>query len=211
MTDVKTETAPVKKHASKNLSVPQKAEAAALWRNGSMTLEELGKKFKKRPEAMSRMFKKMGVVRGAAVEEAIKKIADAAEVRMLSDLEETMKKIAQVKNEHFRMSGLLAKIAFSEIQRARTEKIDIAKLKDVMMTLKLAGDVIGNSRKELFAVLNVERFDEEVDPDDLPELTVRELTGGEISQLRNTVEDDEMGISSDSGEDMMPEDAEEGP
>jgi hypothetical protein len=104
------------------------------------------------------------------------------------------------------MANGLAKLAWQELVRARNEKIDIAQLKDVMVTLKLAGDVIGNSRKELFAVLNVEKHDQVEDFDELPELTVRELTGGEITQLQNQTVDDEMGFDSDAGEDMLPDD-----
>ena len=68
------------------------------------------------------------------------------------------------------MSSALAKIAFAEITRARTAGLKIDSLKDTMMTLKLAGEIVGNARKELYALLRVEEHEKEKELDDLPEL-----------------------------------------
>lgn len=188
----------------RNLTLSQKAEAAALWKSGSVTLEALGKRFKKRPQAFSRLFKKMGIEKGADVAAAIKKVTDASEARMLTSTEETLKKILAMKDDHFKMASGLARLAWNEIVRAKTEKIDIASLKELMITLKLAGEVISNGRKEISYVLNVEKHDKDVDPNELPELTVRELTGNEVVQLRE--QNGEGDLDSDMGVSMMPED-----
>jgi len=194
----------------RQLTVSQKAEAVALWRAGSVTLDELGKKYKKHPETLSRLFKRMGIEKGSGAAEAVKKIVATAEARTLSDTEETMRKIAATRHEHFTMSGTLAKIAWAEILRARQAGVDLASLKDLMVTLKLAGDVMGNSRKELWAVLDVEKYSKEQSYDELPELTVRELTNDEIFLLQATPNVDEMGLDAGSGADMMPDDLSEG-
>lgn len=188
----------------RKLTVSQRAEAAALWRTGTVTLEDLSKKFKKRPEAISRLLKAMGAIKGEGALEAAKKIAETIEARTLSDTEETMRRIASTREEHFKMAGGLAKLAWSELVRARQAGTDIANLKDLMTTLKLAGDVIGNARKELFAVLNVEKHELEEGFDHLPELTVRELTGVEISLLQAQPAE-ELTLESDVGGEMMPE------
>ena len=195
----------------RQLTVSQKAEATALWRTGSVTLEELGKKFKKHPETLSRMLKRMGIEKGSGAAEAVKKIIATSEARALTDAEETMKKIANTRDEHFRMAGGLAKLAWAELVRVRQAGIDIASLKDLMVTLKLAGDVIGNARKELFAVLDVEKYSKEQDFENLPELTVRELTDTEIVQLQ-TPQGDDMGVDEmNTGAEMMHDTPEEGP
>lgn len=196
---------------ARNLTVAQKAEAVALWRSGTVTLEDLSKKFKKRPEAFSRLFKRMGIERGEAAAEAVKKIAEKVEAKTLSSVEETLKKINEAKSEYQLMSHGLAKLAWNELVRARQAKLDIASLKDVMATLKLAGEVIGNSRKEIFTILNVEKHEEKGELDELPELTVRELTPDEVNTMRSRNEEDDMGAGfdeSDLGGEMM-EDASE--
>lgn len=177
------------------LTTSQKAEAVALWRAGDITLDGLSKKFGKRPETFSRMFKRMGIEKGSAAAAAAKAMSDRVETRLLNDAEETMKRIAGVKDEHYKMSRGLAMFAWAELVAARKASLSIAGLKDVMATLKLAGDVIGNSRKELYALLNIEAKDSEVEVDDLPELMVRELSQDEIVKLQNQADESGLGLS----------------
>ena len=90
------------------------------------------------------------------------------------------------------MSQALAVMAFRELQQAKAAGLDVGTLKDAMAVYKLASDVVGNSRKELWSVLNVEKHEASGDMDDLPELTVRELSQSEIDELRATPDDDGM-------------------
>jgi transposase-like protein len=185
----------------KSLTVAQKAEAAALWRTGGVTLDDLAKKFKKTPEMFSRLFTRMGVKKGEGVPALVKEAERAITARAVSDTEETLKRIAKVKDDHFKMSQSLAVMAFGELQRARKAELDIAKLKDTMAVYKMVSDVVANSRKELFDILNVEKHESQSDLDDLPDLTVRELTQSEIGQLRDAPVDDPEGL--DIGDTMM--------
>lgn len=193
---------------SKSLTTAQKAEAAALWRSGSVTLEDLAKKFKKRPETFSRLFSRMSIEKGSGVAAAMKKAEDAIATRALTDVEETLKRIATVRDSHFRMSQALAIMAFKDIQQAKAGALDVGKLKDVMAVYKMASDVIGNSRKELFAVLDVEKHEKDKELDELPELTVRELTQSEVNQLTDAPIDDLDGESLGAG--MLDLDDEDG-
>ena len=93
--------------------------------------------------------------------------------------------------------------------RARQANLDLGSLKDVMTTLKLAGDVIGGARKELFEILNVEKHEKTESFDELPELVVRELTGNEIGQLQLAAEED-LELENDVGAEMLPDDGKEG-
>lgn len=181
---------------SKSLTVTQKAEAAALWRAGNTTLEELAKKFKKRPETFSRLFSSMGIAKGSGAAAALKKAEELVSARALSDTEETLKRISEVKDRHYMMSVNLARMAFQEIVNAKKAELDIGKLKDTMAVYKLASDVVGNSRKELFELLNVEKFEASSEMDDLPDLTVRELTSNEIFQIQEAepIDDDDAAL-----------------
>jgi hypothetical protein len=182
-----------RKPGAKSLTVSQKAEAAALWRAGSVTLDDLAKKFKKRPETFSRLFARMGIEKGSGAAAAMKKAEEAIAAKTLTDTEETLKRISQVKDTHFRMSQQLAVMAFREITQAKAAEVNVGGLKDVMAVYKMASDVIGNSRKELFEILNVEKHDASSELDDLPDLMVRELTNDEVLQLQGTPEEDELG------------------
>lgn len=185
----------------RSLTVAQKAEAAALWRTGSVTLDDLAKKYGKTPEMFSRLFTRMGIKKGEAVAEAVKEAEKKIAAHVASDTEVTLQRIAQVRDQHFKMSQALAIMAFKDLQQAKAAELDIGRLKDQMTVYKLVSDVIGNSRKELFEILNVEKHDAQSDLDDLPELTIRELTNDEILQLQDTPAEDEDGA--DLGEGML--------
>jgi len=177
---------------SKVLTPKEKAEAVVLWRSGKVTLEDLAKKFKKRPETMSRLFKRMGVTKGEAVAAAAAEMEKAAAVAAVSETEEILRRIKLARDEHYRMSNGLAKMVWAALVRAHQAGVPFAKLKEDMAALKIASDVIGNSRKELFDILNVEKHDAALTEDELPDLTVRELTTSEIDQLQHQSMDDGM-------------------
>lgn len=189
-----------RKPGKKSLTVPQKAEAAALWRAGAITLDGLSKKFKMRPETFSRLFARMGIEKGSGETAAIKKVEEAMSARTLSDVEETIKRISQVKESHYKMSRGLAMMAFDDLRRAREAEVDVGKLKDKMAVYKMVTEIIGNSRKELFEILSVEKHERDGELDDLPELTVRELTQGEVSMMSEAEEDT---MDTDLGSDML--------
>jgi hypothetical protein len=188
-----------RKVGDRSLTVAQRAEAASLWRSGTVTLDDLAKKFKKRPETFSRLFARMGIEKGSGAAAAMKKAEEALAARAATDAEETLKRIAQVKDTHFKMTQSIAVMAFRELQQAKAAGLDIAGLKDTLGSYKLMTEILGNSRKELWALLNVEKHDAAEELSDLPDLTVRELTQSEVNLLRDTPDDDGM----DAGEGML--------
>ena len=197
----KTRGRPPGKKLLKKLTIAQKAEIAALYASGTCSIADLAKKYDKSIDIVTRVIKTMGVVKGSSVQETAKKISEQMEQRALTDLEVVMQKIVKAKEEYYLMNNALAKMVWNEIKAEKSkEKPDLGKLKDTMATLKMASELITNSRKEIFSILNVERFDEERSTDQLPELTVRELTGAEIRQLQMQNNDDDLGGS------MMDED-----
>lgn len=193
----------------RKLTVAEKAEIAALYRTGSFSLDALALKFKKSKVTIAKVIKDMGIKKGDAAEAAAKKLAETIEHRVLTDAEETMRRIAKVRQEHYGMASALAHMAFKKVLNAERTGVDIASLKDVMITLKLAGDVVGNARKELFDILDVERYANQEDMTDLPELMVRELMPEEITQLQHQADEFEL-EDQGLGAEMLSEDPAEG-
>lgn len=189
----------------RSLTVAEKAEAAALWRAGDVTLAQLSERFKKRPETFSKLFARMGIEKGSGAAAAMKRAEEVVTAKAVSEIEQTLHRIAKVKEDHYKMSQMMAVMVFKEIQQAKIAELDIGKLKDTMMVFKLASDVIAHSRKELFQILNVEKHEQKEDESDLPDLTVRELTQDEIGQLQDAPLDDD----DDLGAGMLDLDAED--
>lgn len=174
-----------RKKGSRSLTPQEKAEAIALWRVGEVTLEELAKKFKKRPETFSRLFKAAGVKKGELSEAHQQQVAQAVETRLLNDAEELANRIAKSKDEHYRMSKGLATLVWSEIVECRKAKKPLSSIKETMQTLNLAANTLGKVRDEIWSILQIERHDERSEDEDLPELTIRELTEEEVTQMSN--------------------------
>jgi hypothetical protein len=175
-----------------SLTISQKAEAVAMWREGKSTLADLSKRFKRRPETFSRMFKRMGITKGddtAKIAAAAARVSAKVEAHALSEVEENLQKLSAVRKSHITMSENLAKIAWHEIVRARQAGIELGRLRDTMQVLKLAGEVIGGSRKELFEILDWEELRKKNELSDLPDLVVRELTQDEVGQLKDAVDE----------------------
>jgi hypothetical protein len=188
-----------RRKGSKALTPGEKATAAALWRAGDTTLAQLAKKFGKRQETFSRLFKDMGIKKGEAAAEHQEKIAQRVETKLLNDAEETVSKIAKAKDEHYRMSSGIAKLAWSEIAKARQENKPLASLKETMQTLQLAASTISKSREEVWKVLGIDKFDEKDQDSELPELVIRELTVDEVKTMQAApAPDDGMDIEGES-------------
>jgi len=186
-----------RKVGGRTLTVPQKAEAAALWRAGAITLDALAKKFKKRPETFSRLFAKMGIEKGSGTAAAMRDAEKTVAAETISNVELTLKRISEVKESHYKMSSSIAIMAYRELQRHRAAEIDVGKLKEAMGVYKTLSEIVGNSRKELFQILNVEGHEKNLELDDLPDLMVRELTQDEVTLLRDAPEVDEDDVGGD--------------
>lgn len=181
-----------------NLTPRQRAEAAALWRSGTVTLQDLSARFGKRPETFSRLFARMGIEKGTAVEAAsaaaaASAVAAAVEEKVRTELDETLDRIRKVKERNYSMSQMLAQMAFQDVHKARSAGIDVGSLRKTMAVYKMAAEVLSITRKEAYDLLNVPKMEAMEDIDDLPDLTVRELTQNEVNQLRDSPVTDDMG------------------
>lgn len=186
------------KVVSGNLTPRQRAEAVSLWRSGTVTLADLSKKFGKRPETFSRMFTKMGIEKGtdvatASAEATTAAVADAMASAVKSQLDETLDRIHKVKERHYSMSQMLAQMAFQDVQRARASGMDVGELRKTMAVYKMAAETLAITRREAYDLLNVPKHEQSEEMDDLPDLTVRELTQNEVDALRDAPQDDDMG------------------
>lgn len=184
----------VRRKTHGQLTPAQKAEAAALWRSGEITLDGLSKRFKKRPETFSRLFKEMGITKGESAKEHQAKVVAEVEARLLNDSALHAQRIAKVKDEHFRMADSLGKLVWRLIAECVRDGKKIDTLRGTMHTLQMAGATLSKSREEIYAILRIEEEDKNKDVMDLPELTVRELTEEETADIRNQkqVKDDEL-------------------
>lgn len=193
----------------KRLTTADKAEAIALWKSGTVTLDDLAKKFKKDRGTFIRLFKEEGVTKGETAAETEKKVAEAVTSTLIDEATVLAQRIKQTKEDHLKYANAISKITYSLIARATQERTPYATLLQEMKSLELAARVFKLTRDEKYAVLNI-REDDDNEDKPLPDLVVQELTAQDIKELheRSLMSDDELGLNEDDlgdGELMIPD------
>lgn len=168
------------------LTPAQWAEAVALWELGQVTLRDLSAKFGISEPSLSAGLKKRGAVKGSRAHEIGKAAADAAAKAAITEAEDQAEKrkrrIVETKERHYEYADSLAKLIMKEIvDTVRAGKPVGVSLKSIQ-ALRLAAAGLKDIRAERYAILDV---DAEIDQDQLPELTIRELTQDEVEKMRS--------------------------
>lgn len=176
-----TKAAPAKKRL---LTPKQWAEVEALWESGEVRYEDLVAKFGASISTFERHFKKKGVVKGSKAAVTKKRVEEQLAKASVDEATVTAARIKETKEHHYNMAAGLAKLAWNEVLEARKAAAPIATRINNLKAIDAAMSVIKKAREERFSVLGLDRPDA-VDPDELPELIISELTDEQIKELRD--------------------------
>lgn len=166
------------------LKVKEWAEIEALWATGNATLEELETKFDVNRTTISLRMKAKGITKGCKAEEHRRQVADEVARASTNDASVVAGRIRDTKEEHYKMSQGLAKLAWNEILEAKKGKVPLSTVTPNLKAIEVAMNVMQKARMERWAVLGLDKPDS-VDVSDLPELMVNELTADQIQVLRD--------------------------
>lgn len=181
--DVAASKPPARKTRSyKHLTTAQRAECFALWRSGTMTLDQLAKKFNKDRTTLSALFSKHGVVKGSDAKVTEEKVAAAVTAAIVDDASVLANRIRETKEQHYKMNEGLAKLTWKVVVDASQPGNNIGSRINEIKALKLAADTIAKAREERFAVLGIKADDGDSDAP-LPPLTIQELTAEDIERM----------------------------
>lgn len=199
-----TKPTPEKRKAPKRLTPAQKAEAIALWKAGSTTLDDLAKKFKKDRSTFVRLFKDTGTEKGATRAEAERKITEAVEASVVDDAILRANRTRETKEEHYKYARIVSTLTYSLIARAKQENRPYGSLLGDLKAIEVAARVFKITREEKYIALNI-REDEEDDEKELPILSVQELTAQDIKRLheQSLMADDELGLNEELGDEEL--------
>lgn len=201
---------------SKRLTPKQWAEAEALWASGEVTLGQLATKFGITEQSLHRHMKAKGIEKGANADKHAKKVAEAVTAAAVDDATVLAARIRETKEEHYKMSSAIAKLAWQEILTAKQNGSPVAVAVNNLKALDSAMNVMTKARMERWAVLGLDRADY-VDEEGLPELLISELTAEQIQELRDrdfnefeelpdeAVQTDAGGIQDDSDDEVVEE------
>lgn len=199
-----TETKAPEKKRVRHLTPAEKAEAIALWKAGTVTLDDLCVRFKKDRSTFLRLFKDAGVEKGEAKAEVERKVAETVSAMVLDDAAVLAKRIKDTKEDQYRFVNGVSKLAWNIIVTAQQEKRPPATYATDMKSLEMAMRVFKMSREEKYTLLGINP-DEENDDKPLPELRVQELTAQDIKELheRSLMADDELGLNESLGDEEL--------
>lgn len=169
----------------KNLSHVEKAEAIALWKAGSVTLDQLADKFQRDRTTFIRLFNNEEVTKGIDREELDRRAAEAVAAAAVNDAVIQAQRIRETKDENYRISQRIRREGAKIMINAERDKVAIGTKLTDLKALHVLACTIKVAREECYAVLglNEERHHED---DPMPDLVVKELTADEIKDMHNT-------------------------
>lgn len=168
---------------TKRLKPSEYAEAISLWELGEVTVEDLEKKFGMRASSWASYFSRNKVKKGSRAKELAEKTKAAVNAAVNLDAELRAKRAFDTKNETYRVTEMLRKLVAATIVEARTKGHPIGSVQNDLKAIKEAAAAIKICREEAFAVLGI-TIDGEKDKEDIPELTIKQLTPEQITQLQ---------------------------
>lgn len=180
------------------LTPKERAEAIALWESGSVTLEQLAKKYGKTVGTFAKLFAKAGVKRGSKAEAMEKKVAAELEKTATAEARIIADRIRETKNNAYRLASGIEKLIAFEINEAQKDKVHISTRKENVKTLKVMADTIAQTWNIRAAILNLDKEDN--DDHDLPELRISELT---VEQIKKMVAQDSINSALDNELDAL--------
>ena len=160
------------------------AEAEALWATGDVTLDDLASIVGVSQTSVSLHMKKAGITKGEKADEHRKRVAEKVAETALGDISEHSQRIKETKDEHYSMAKGIAILTWNEIKKAKQERTPFGAIAPNLKSLEIAMNVITKAQQARWQVLGLDRPDA-VDDNELPELTISELTAEEIAALRD--------------------------
>jgi hypothetical protein len=176
---VRKKPKPVK--TGKRLTPTEWGQLEEMWASGDFTLKDLAEAFGANASYLSTALAKRGIEKGSKAEVYAEAAKDEVEKEMISDAATNIKRIKDSKEEHYKYASSIAKLIFSVIARAISDKTPLSDIKDDVATLKLAMSGIQMARADRWAITGLDR--EPDAGDEIPVLPIEEFTQSELNEI----------------------------
>lgn len=164
------------------LSTSQKAQICTLWRQGEMTLDQLAKMFKKHRSTILAAVKEAGAVKGEDKKAVQERVQETVQQQIVDEATVIANRIRDTKEEHYKMATGIAKLTWKVVVDAQQAGKSMAVVAGDLKALKSAAETLRIAREERYAVLGIVEGERD-DTDELPSLTVTELTAEDIKKM----------------------------
>lgn len=154
------------------------------WKSGTVTYLDLTKKYGRSVSTFERHFKKKKVIKGSDAEKIRAKVEAAVEKAVITEATVQAARIKETKEEHYKMASAISRLTWNEILEAKKDGKPLSAIMGNLKSLDAAMTTLKKAREERYSVLGLDRPDA-IDPDEVPELIISELTADEVQELRD--------------------------
>ena len=187
----------------KRLTERQKATAIALWESGEVTLEEIAKRFGRTTRAMSYVFDKAGAEKGSKRAQVHAEVTKQVNEQIVGDAGVMAAKIRETKDSHYAAAKVIAGLIQKQLVSAQQKAQPFATVQNEIKTLKLAAEALATLREERFILLGI-ADGEKGNEDELPELTIQEMTAEQILDMQRRQDDSGLDMGDDDIMTVLP-------
>ena len=176
-------TTSIEKKKAVQIKPKEWAEIEILWETGNTTLRELSERFGRVEETFSRYFARKGIKKGSKAAEHAEKVREEVSKSIVSDASIIASRIRDTKEEHYKLSASISKLAWNELNTARKDGVQYETKLNNLRALKTAMDIVKIAREERWTVLGLNDPDS-INEAELPELLISEMTAKQIEDLQ---------------------------
>ena len=181
----------------KRLSAKDWIKAEAMYESGDYSLEQIAETFSVHKLTVQRHMKSKGIEKGAAAKRLKEKIDARAEEAAEEEVDETTRRIQEVKERHFMLNTTIDKKITKELIEAEREGRPISTAHNNLKSYKLMAETLKITRSNEYEILGIT---DDLADDELPDLEIRDMLEEEIAEMRGDQAQaaKEMGVVSES-------------
>lgn len=193
MADENDNNTPAKpKSKKRSISPARWAEIEHAWTHGKFAeLQDMVDHFGDVTKAqLQERFKTKKLRRGQAIDEYNQKLQQELQRQAEEDAKLLAERIRETREFHYKTATNIAVLAWAELTAAKKNGLAMSTTKPNVVALGEAMKVMKIAREERYAVLGLDREQEDEDQNEgLPELMVHEMTAEQVDQVRAARED----------------------
>jgi hypothetical protein len=171
------------------LSSSKWAELRAYWESGDHSLAELSDRYGVSPRAIQSHLSKLGSIKGAKAAEMAAAVQKEIFKNELGDRDTLVFRAKETREATYANAKIIEGLIMAQLQNAQKDPTQALKAATALKALSLAASALERLHATKSRALGLDQ--ENVLPDEMPVLTIRDLTSSELKALQERNESDD--------------------
>lgn len=164
------------------LTTEQWAEARAAWSTGAVTAEELGHRYGCSLRAIQLHMAQRKVEKGSAMSARVAEVEARFLSEALPSVADLSSRIRQTRDDTYANAAEIQRLVMSNVQLIQ-DPTTALKAVAVLRALDMAAAAVGRTQRVRWLALGLDKGPS--DPEELPELPIREMSETEVAEIRD--------------------------